>query len=176
MCKMLFIGTNIQFLEHPLDTKAPGFNVEKISGEFLAVKSVFQNPYVYFVGTSHGCSCDFGIQITTEENLKINHSSPFQNFQNKFRKLTGTYEEWQKKHTEKMSKLIEQDQNYKTQTFELIDIITKGVNNGNSVELYCTWAGDYSAKPEAFQTIELSKTDIKKSFEIEEKFFVTFTK
>ncbi len=42
MCKILFIGTQNELQEIPLDEKCPDLHLEKISGELLPVKHVFK--------------------------------------------------------------------------------------------------------------------------------------
>ena len=62
MCKMLFIGTQEKLQVIPFDEDKPNFHIEEVTGELLPVRQVFNNKNVYFVGTSRGCGCDFGVK------------------------------------------------------------------------------------------------------------------
>ena len=174
MCKMLFIGTQNELQEILLDATNPDFYLEKISGEFLPVKQTFRNQNIYFVGTSRGCSCDIGIQSNRRDPTLIEQTPPIQNLFNKFRKLSGTLDEWKKRHQEKVDNAIEAQANYLTQTLKLVDIILNETNKENAVEMFCVWAGDYDTTPEFNDTIDTKKIDLRKSFEIAEKEFIIF--
>lgn len=148
--------------------------MEKTSGEFLLVRQVFKNPYVYFVGTSLGCSCDFGIKSNQRSEEVIGQVAPVQKVLNKVRKLGGSYAEWKKRHEEKVDKALQGQEQYLNQTLRLINLIESEVQNGNPVEVYCTWTGDYGAAPEFHDTIDTKQVDIRADFEIAEKEFKTF--
>jgi hypothetical protein len=171
---MLFIGTQNELQEIPLDAVNPDFYLEKISGEFLPINQTFKNQNIYFVGTSRGCSCDFGIQSNRRDPTLIEQTPPIQNFFNKFRKLSGTLDKWKKRHQEKVDNAIEAQAKYLTQTLNLIDIILNEINEGNSVEMFCVWAGDYDTTPEFSDTIDTKKIDLRENFEISEKEFVIY--
>jgi hypothetical protein len=106
--------------------------------------------------------------------LLIEQTPPIQNFFNKFRKLSGTLDKWKKRHQEKVDNAIEAQVKYLTQTLNLIDIILNEINEGNSVEMFCVWAGDYDTTPEFSDTIDTKKIDLRENFEISEKEFVIF--
>jgi len=174
MCKMLFIGTRNGLQEVSLDTTHSNFYLERISGEFLPIKQTFKNQNVYFVGTSRGCSCDFGIQSNKRDLKSIEQTPPIQNLFNKFRKLSGTLDKWKKRHQEKVDNAIEAQANYLTQTLKLVDIILGEVNKGNTVEMFCVWAGDYETTPEFTNTTDTININLRDNFEIAEKEFTTF--
>lgn len=174
MCKMLFIGTKTEQQEIPFEEAQPDFHLETISGEFLPVRQVFSNPHIYFAGTSRGCSCDFGIKSNQRSEDSIGQIAPVQKVLNKMRKLSGSYAEWEKWHTEKVGKALHEQEQYLNQTLRLIALIESETRKGNPVELYCTWVGDYGAEPELHDTIDTSKVDIRTDFEIAEKEFKTF--
>ena len=174
MCKMLFIGTKNELQEIPLDASYPDFYLEKISGEFLPIKQTFTNQNIYFVGTSRGCSCDLGIQSNKLDPTLFEQTPPIQNLLNKFRKVSGTLDEWKKRHQEKVDNAIETQENYLTQTFKLVDILLNETNKGNTVEIFCVWAGDYDTTPDFNDTIDTKKIDLRENFKIVEKEFTTF--
>jgi len=145
---MLFIGTQNELQEIPLDTQYADLYLEKISGDFLPIKQAFKNQNIYFVGTSRGCSCDFGIQSNQRDTSSLGQTPPIQSLFNKVRKLSGTFDEWERRHKEKVVNAIETQASFLTQTLKLVDIILSETQNGNSVETYCVWAGDYETKPE----------------------------
>ena len=174
MCKMLFIGTQNKIQEIPFDADAPDFYLEKISCEFLPIKQTFNNQNIYFVGTSRGCSCDFGIQSNKRESISIEQTPPIQSFLNNFRKLSGSLNEWEKRHQEKVANIMEEQCNYLTQTLKLVDVIMNETKKGNPVEMFCVWAGDYNTKPEFNDTINTKEIDLRENFEISENEFITF--
>jgi hypothetical protein len=169
---MLFIGTKTELQEISFDKNHPEFHVEKISGEFLPVKHAFKNPFIYFVGTSRGCSCDLGLKSNQRDRDTLEQVAPIQNVLNTVRKISGTYKEWEKKHQSKVENLSNEQANYLNQTLKLIEIIKQEIQKGNSVELYCTWTGDYAAEPEFHEVIDTKQKDIRIDFEIAEKEFV----
>ena len=171
---MLFIGTQNKLQEIPLDVADPDLYLEKISGELLPIKQSFKNQNIYFVGTSRGCSCDFGIQSNKRDQKSIQQTPPIQNVLNQFRKLSGTFNEWEKRHQEKVANVIEAQANYLTQTLKLVDIILNETKKSNTVEMFCVWAGDYNATPEFNDTIDTTKINLRENFEIAEKGFATF--
>jgi methionine synthase II (cobalamin-independent) len=59
MCKMVFIGTNLELPEIPWDENRKDFHVERISDEFKDVSRHFRTKNVYSAGTSEGCGCRF---------------------------------------------------------------------------------------------------------------------
>jgi len=171
---MLFIATRNTLQEIPHNINTPDFYLEKISGEFLPVKRHFKNSNVYFVGTSRRCSCDFGIKSNQHDLSLIGQIPPVQKLLNKLRQLKGTLKEWEKRHEEKIIKSGDDQRSYLLQTQRLIDIILTETQNGNSVEMYCVWAGDYENEPETYRTDDTTKENIREDFEIEEKEFRTF--
>ncbi len=171
---MLFIGTKTDLQEIPFEEAHPDFHLEKISGEFLPVRQVFNNPYVYYAGTSRGCSCDFGIKSNQQSEETVGQITPAQKILNKVRKLSGSYPEWEKRHQEKVEKLLHNQEQYLNQTLRLVALIESEIRNGNPVELYCTWTGDYGAHPEFHDTIDTKQVDIGADFEIAEREFKTF--
>jgi hypothetical protein len=55
---MIFIGVSEYLEVIPWNPKQPAFHLEELNEENLAVKPNLNQPFVYFIGTSHGCSCD----------------------------------------------------------------------------------------------------------------------
>jgi hypothetical protein len=174
MCKMLFIGTITVQRVIPFVEARPDFHIEVVSGEFSPVLQVFKNPHIYFVGTSRGCSCDFGIKSNQHSADTLGKTTPAYKYLNKLRKLSGTYSEWKHRHTGRVEKLLCDQAQYLSETLQLVSLIESEAQKGNPVELYCTWLGDYGAKPEFKDMIDTKKVDIKTDFEIAEKEFKTF--
>jgi hypothetical protein len=171
---MLFIGTQNGLQEIPLDASDPNLHLEKISGEFLPIKQTFKNENIYYVGTSRGCSCDFGIQSNKRDPASIEQTPPIQNLLNKFRKLSGTFDEWKNRHDEKVANSIDVQASYLIQTLRLVDIILNETKKGNIVEMFCVWSGDYNATPEFYDTFDTTKINLKENFKIAERGFTTF--
>ena len=179
MCKMLFIGTNKKLEEIPENKLHPDICLETISGEFLPIADKFKNPYIYFVGTSRGCSCDFGIEQgidhnkITDDELEA-RARQRNNLLDSFRKLLGTQEKHIHSRIGNLKKLVEQERHYHDQTMKLIQIIYTNSTDNKTSELYCCWAGEYSAAIEETKTVNLKDMDLKKYFEIELREKVNF--
>ncbi len=69
---------------------------------------------------------------------------------------------------------MEAQSSYLTPTLKLVEIILRETRNGNSVETFCVWAGEYNSEPELRKTIDTSEMNLKDRFEISEKEFQTF--
>ncbi len=172
MCKMLFIGTKEKMEIIPFDQTRPDFYVEAIDGEFKPVADKFENKNIYFIGTSRGCSCDFGIEkdvklqdfseTEIEQNVKQEKS-----FLNPIRKFLGTQDKHIKERIEKTKKMIEEEQSYFDQTLKLIGLLKSNTTDNSFTELYCCWAGEYSEPIDDFKTINLSQEKLEDQFEIE---------
>jgi hypothetical protein len=114
MCKMLFIGIKEKLEVIPFDQTRPDFYVEVFDGEFKPVADKFENKNIYFIGTSRGCSCDFGIEkdmklqdfSETEIEQKVRQEK---SFLNPIRQFLGTQDKHIKERIEKTKKIIEKD-------------------------------------------------------------------
>ena len=172
MCKMLFIGTKEKLVEIPFDQARPDFYVEAIDGEFKPVADKFENKNIYFIGTSKGCSCDFGIEkdfkpkdfseTEIEKNIRQEKS-----LLNPIRQLLGTQDRHIREKIEKTKKMVEQEQGYFDQTLRLIKILKSNTTDQSFTEMYCCWAGEYSEPIDEYRTINISQEKLKEQFEIE---------
>jgi len=182
MCKMVFIGTASELEEIPFDQNIPDFSVEPLTNEFLQVDDKFKNPNIYFVGTSRGCSCDFGVRkLPADEKKKREEKQEriqksAEKIAEHVRKLLGTQKNWQEKQTITKVQLQKDEENYKLQTLKLIELIDNNCDNVNTVELYCCWAGDYNSIVGEYKMVDLKEINLRQGFEIEEKELVTFKK
>jgi hypothetical protein len=172
MCKMLFIGIKERLDEIPINKEYPGIIVKAIEGEFMSVACKFNHRNIYFVATSRGCSCDFGIEKKfkpyefseqkIEQKIRMEKSilSPI-------RDLLGIQEKYIKNKIEETRKLVEQEQSYFDQTLHLIEILKANTTGLNFTELYCCWAGEYSGPIDQYRTINISAEKFEEYFEIE---------
>jgi hypothetical protein len=169
---MLFIGTKEKLEEIPFDQARPDFYVETIDGEFKPVADKFENKNIYFIGTSIGCSCDFGIEkvmklqdfseTEIEQNVRQEKS-----LLNPIRQFLGTQYKHIKEKIEKTKKMIKQEQSYFDQTQKLIGILKSNTTNHSFTEMYCCWAGEYSEPIDEFRTINISQEKLEDYFNIE---------
>lgn len=171
MCRMLFVGTEREQHEVPYNPNKTDFYFEKISGELLPIRKAFKNKYIYFVGTSRGCSCDFGVISNQVNPTLIGQITPLQKVFNLIRRLIGTFQQWESQHIEKVKRQINEIRQYRDQTMRLLSIIECETKKGNAVELYCTWAGEYDAEPISYEVIDTKKVDIRLDFEADERVF-----
>jgi hypothetical protein len=172
MCKMLFIGTKEKLEEVPFDKERPDLYVEEINGEFKPVADKFDNKNIYFIGTSRGCSCDFGIEkdfnlrdfseIEIEQKIRQEKS-----LLNPIRQLLGTQDRHIKEKIEKTKKMVEQEQSYFAQTLKLIGILKSNTTDHSFTEMYCCWAGEYSEPVDEYKTINISQEKLEDYFDIE---------
>ena len=169
---MLFIGTKEKLEVIPFDKSRPDFYVEAIDGEFKPVADKFENKNIYFIGTSRGCSCDFGIEkdaklqdfSETEIEQKVRQEK---SFLNPIRQFLGTQDKHIKKRFEKTKKMIEEEQSYFDQTLKLLGLLKSNTTDNSFTELYCCWAGEYSEPIDDLKTINLSQEKLEDQFEIE---------
>ncbi len=179
MCKMLFIGTKEKLEEIPFDKEHPDIYIEAINEEFQPVADKFDNKNIYFIGTSRGCSCDFGIEkdyslhkiLETEVEQKVRQEK---SLLNPIRQLLGTQDKHIKEKIEKTKKMFEQEQSYFDQTLKLIDILKSNTTNYSFTEMYCCWAGEYSEPIDEYKTINISQEKLEGYFDIELKEKVKF--
>ncbi len=130
MCKMIFIGISDQMQEIPWNDQNPSFFLQLPTSEEKAVINNFTQPYVYYIGTKRGCSCDF-IQYSNTSN-----------------------------------------EEYKTERHALTQLLKSQVAIGNSVEVYCCWAGNYASRYEEKSVKIFSEAE---KFYIDENEMVIYT-
>jgi len=176
---MLFIGTKEKLEEIPFDKECNNLYVEAIDGEFKPVADKFDNKNIYFIGTSRGCSCDFGIEkdfelrdfLEREIEQKIRQAK---SFLNPIRQLLGTQDRHIREKIEQSKKMVEQEQSYFNQTLKLIEILKANTKDQSFTEMYCCWAGEYSEPIEKYRTINILPERLEDYFEIELKEKVKF--
>lgn len=176
---MLFIGTKEKLEEIPFDKEHPNIYIEAINEEFQPVADKFDNKNIYFIGTSRGCSCDFGIEkdfslykiSETEIEQKVRQEK---SLLNPIRQLLGTQDKHMKEKIEKTKKMFEQEQSYFDQTLKLIDILKSNTTDNSFTEMYCCWAGEYSEPIDEYKNINISQEKLEDCFEIELKEKVIF--
>jgi hypothetical protein len=169
---MLFIGTKEKLEEIPFDKERNNLYVEAIDGEFKPVADKFDNKNIYFIGTSRGCSCDFGIEkdfelrdfLEREIEQKIRQEK---SLLNPIRQLLGTQDRHIREKIEQSKKMVEQEQSYFNQTLKLIEILKSNTKDQSFTELYCCWAGEYSEPIEEYRTINILQERLEDYFEIE---------
>lgn len=169
---MLFIGTKEKLDETPFDKEQPDFFIESINEEFQPVADKFEHKNIYFIGTSRGCSCDFGIEKDFNQQ-KISENEIEQKVRreksllNPIRQLLGTHDKHIKEKIEKTKKLFENEQSYFDQTLKLIDILKSNTTDCSFTEMYCCWAGEYVEPIDEFRTINISQEKPEDYFDIE---------
>lgn len=176
---MLFIGTKEKLEEIPFDKEHPDIYMEAINEEFQPVANKFDNKNIYFIGTSRGCSCDFGIEkdfslhkiSETEIEQKVRKEK---SLLNPIRRLLSTQDKHIKEKIEKTKKMFEQEQSYFDQTLKLIDILKSNTTENSFTEMYCCWAGEYSEQIDEYKSINISKEKLDDYFDIELKEKVKF--
>jgi len=169
---MLFIGTKEKLEEIPFDKERNNLYVEAIDGEFKPVADKFDNKNIYFIGTSRGCSCDFGIEkdfelrdfLEREIEQKIRQEK---SLLNPIRQLLGTQDRHIREKIEQSKKMVEQEQSYFNQTLKLIEILKSNTKDQSFTEMYCCWAGEYSEPIEEYRTINILQERLEDYFEIE---------
>jgi hypothetical protein len=171
---MIFIGTDSELKEIPFDKNEPDFHLEKITGDYLDVKSNFSVENIYYVGTSRGCGCDFRIANSQPDNVDNRHDTFAQVGLRKIRTLLGTQADWESRTENRTREMTAMKFTFLEQTNRLIDLIEKEVQEGRMVELYCCWADDYKSKPNEKRTIKIDTESLRDNFDIEENELLTF--
>jgi hypothetical protein len=161
---MLFIGTSNKLDEIHFNEEKPDFFIEMISGELNAISDKFEHKNVYLVGTSRGCSCDFGIKTNPITEFKTEQRSRILDW---IRKLIGVQDRYIKRQISNRRKLAEQEHLFHEQSLKLIAILKANTSDLNLTEAYCCWAGEYSKPATYHKTINISKEKIEDYFEME---------
>jgi hypothetical protein len=172
MCKILFIATKEKLEEIPFDQERIDISIEAIIEDFKLIADKFENKNIYFIQTSRGCSCDFGIEkdfsprriSETEIEQKIRQKK---SLLNPIRLILGKQDKHIMKKIEKTKKIIEQKQRYFDQTQKLIGILKSNTTDHNFTEMYCCWFGEYSDPIDKYKTINISQEKLEVYFSIE---------
>lgn len=172
MCKMLFIGTNTELKEIPVNPEHTDIAVMPIHDEFLAVANKFEKKNVYFVATSRGCSCDFGTKsnsgfTTVDETTIENQMQQERSVLDPIRKLFGKQAQHVQDKIVQAQQKAELQRRYWNETQKLVEILRTAVLIEEYIELYCCWAGEYDAPIESHKTIHVSQVRLEGEFEIE---------
>ena len=163
MCKILFIATEDKLNEIPFDRNHPDFNIEKVENNYPGIEEKFSNPNVYFVGTSRGCSCDFGIKANVIDELNVSEieTGIFAGI----RKLFGTQKEYIEKRISKHNNIVATRKDYFEQTEKLLKIIKTHTTEQRKTEMFYCWSGEYSEDIEETQTVDLNEIELEKVFD-----------
>lgn len=166
MCKICFISTSNSLEEIPYDAEKPNFCLIKVAEEEQELKKLFTNPYVYYAGTSRGCSCDFTISKTPRD-------WTYPKFWVFIFKLLGILDKKEKQKKEGYKKLLlEQAKHYKD-TLALFELIRQNCQKDQFVELYCCWAGgEKSPLIKRVEGLDLSENSLSEKFHLEEENFL----
>lgn len=164
---MLFIATKNKLDEISFDPHYRDFYVEKLTEENLNVADKFNNPNIYFVGTSRGCSCDFGIEQNTiyQEEINNENRNAETGFFAEIRKIFGTQKKYIQNKIAKQAKLIEEEKKYLKQTETLFEIIERETTTENNTEMFYCWAGEYAEEIDETQFINLDNIKLSKVFD-----------
>lgn len=131
-------------------------------------------PHLYFVGTSRGCSCDFG--ISSKEQPTDSAKGLDQKPGGKIRELFGIQKKWLEREKLRLNKTAFETANFERQTLVLIKLIEDSCTTNTPVEMYCCWAGAYSQPAEDLTERILDVDAMKKDFKIELNELITFKK
>lgn len=171
---MLFIGTETEIKEIPLDKEKPDFYIERIMDEFEPVRKVFKSPNVYYVGTSQGCGCGFNTLYTPRiPDLKV-----IQNRSLKFSKylamILGKSKQWEEKRENDSHKRLLDRDCFIRQINKLLDVVESQIIQGQKVEMYTCWAGDYDSLPEYHKNIDFELSYVRENFHVQERELIIF--
>ena len=166
MCKMCFISFANPLEEIPYDSDSPSFCLIKVTEEEEAIRKIFTNSYVYYTGTSRGCSCDF-----TTKKIPLDWAYP--KFWLFIFKIIGILEKKEKQKKESYEKMLLEHAKHYEDTLALFELIYQNSKKEQFVELYCCWAGrEESPLIEELEIIDLSKGDLSDKFHLEEGKFM----
>ncbi len=176
MCKLVYIATGHELPLVPWDPAAPAFHLQPLCEEDAEVAARFSKPYVYFVGTTRGCGCDFGTWEDTgpvqEDAIAIFAGWVARGilaWAKRVRMLLGT----QEKHELKLQKEREQGEKdwevHLADNEKLISLIECNTTPGHTMELYYCWAGDYADEAIGTEEINLTETNLREGFYLYQK-------
>ncbi len=173
---MVFIGTDDSICEIPWNPQKPTFHLERIEGEYLPVADKFSKKNVYYVGTTRGCGCDFGIYeprtLSPKEIADLSGGLIVTGLLNVFqfiRKVCGLQEKWLAKQHFKHEKQLLEYAAYESDNLKLVQIIEAATGTANTTELYCCWAGEYPDEVAENETIDINKTQLIRDLSIDSR-------
>ncbi len=160
---MLFIATEDKLNEIPFDKNYPDFNIEKVENNYYGIELKFSNSNIYFVGTSRGCSCDFGIKTNVFDVLNVSEikSGIFAGI----KKIFGTQKEYIENRISKHNNLISNRKKYFEQSERLFELIKTHTTEQSKTEMFVCWSGEYSEDIEETQIVDLNETAIENVFD-----------
>ena len=145
MCKMCYIGTNLEIAEKKFDVKNPSFCVELMDKSRFDSET-FTTKNVYFIGSREGCGCSFGtylipnnVIIETKQILSKNETIPD--------RLRGYFQ--YEDTLEKIEETIAENKENSEDTQQLFSLINELINKDRMIEFFGCWAGDEMIKPDS---------------------------
>jgi hypothetical protein len=71
MCLALYIASSKSLPLVPWDPEKPAFHVVPLPDDRPAVRKLFQQPHIYYVGSHEGCSCAFNYEHDFKPALQL---------------------------------------------------------------------------------------------------------
>ena len=75
MCQLIYLGSSTDVDELPFDTEKPGFYYKRLSfddSQYNSVLKLLDQPFLYFIGGSGGCSCTLSYTEPWENAPELN--------------------------------------------------------------------------------------------------------
>jgi hypothetical protein len=143
MCFVLYIGANVILPEVPVNENNLGIHTECLNENDAAVASHFSTRNVIYLGSTQGCGCGFRHAL-----------------------LESNGNEW-------MPVVYEKDEDMADDQINMLGLhnyLRHFIDNGEKVELYGIWDGDYNEKPLSKQELLLADL-LKTTFYLKERGF-----
>jgi len=158
MCVMCYIGLKSEIKEIEFNQDKPAFCIERMQKSDFDAKT-FSSPNIYWVGSSAGCGCGFGVQRIPE-----NIISEVRAFLKNKKKIPDKYRNYfeYEDTIEEVEDTIKENKEFAEDTEKLYSLICEQSENNDIIEFFGCWSGREKEEFDKIKQVKLSaeKLDI----------------
>ena len=157
---MCYIGINSEIEEKRFDQSNPAFCIEKMDFSDFNEKT-FSSKNIYYIGSSEGCGCGFGIKEIPE-----NIISEVRTIVKEKGKIPDKYREYfeYEDTSEQVEATIKENKEYVGDTKKNYSLICNLSEKNDFVEFFGCWAGSEKSEPDKIINIELKSDKLEIDF------------
>ena len=160
MCVMCYIGVNSKIQEIEFNQENPAFCIEKVDISDFDEKT-FTSSNIYWVGSSAGCGCGFGMQripenIISEVRVLVKNKKKIPEKYRNYFEYEDTIED--------VEDTIKESTEFAEDTEKLYSLICELSENNNVVELFGCWSGSEKKEPDKVIQVVLSTEKLEINF------------
>ena len=160
MCVMCYIGVNSKIQEIEFIQEKPAFCIEKVDASSFDEKT-FTSSNIYWVGSSAGCGCGFGMQkipenIISEVRALVKNKKKIPDKYRNFFEYENTLED--------IEDTIRESTEFAEDTEKLYSLIYELSEKNNFVEFFACWSGSEKNEPDKVIQVLLSAEQFEINF------------